>query len=76
VPRDVEAVRALTALQEIFVRLYNAGDLDGLVETGVIALFLSGQKIRTVYYTRDYGPSEMAQTAEGRRKDGSTKINR
>jgi ketosteroid isomerase-like protein len=33
VPRDVEAVSALTALQESFVRLYNAGDLDGLVET-------------------------------------------
>jgi ketosteroid isomerase-like protein len=29
----VEAVSALRALQERFVRQYNAGDLDGLVET-------------------------------------------
>lgn len=29
----VEAVSVLVALQESFVRLYNAGDLDGLMET-------------------------------------------
>ena len=29
----VEAVSVLMALQESFVRLYNAGDLDGLMET-------------------------------------------
>jgi ketosteroid isomerase-like protein len=30
---DAEAARAIAALSDAFVRLYNAGDLDGVVET-------------------------------------------
>jgi ketosteroid isomerase-like protein len=66
VPPDVEAVHALTALQEMFVRLYNAGDLDVLVET----CYAEDAYLLPPNHPRVYGRAQICRFLRGLRAGG------
>jgi ketosteroid isomerase-like protein len=62
----VEAVSILTALHEMFIRLYNAGDFDALVET----CYTEDAYLLPPNHPRVYGRAQICRFLQGLREGG------